>query len=108
MADPATPAPPAPATQVTHPWRATLRTVIAATLASFPLLPTIANQLGLGAIPAVAGILVLVGAITRAMASPLVEDFLHEFVPWLAARPAPGTSSGDIGPPPPLVPSDPG
>lgn len=76
-------------TQSKHPHRATVRTVLAAVVALLPLLPAIVDEFHLGAIPAVAAALVIVGTITRVLAMPDVEAWLHEYVPWLAAQPAP-------------------
>lgn len=75
-------------TQVRHPWRATFRTVVAATLAALTLLPVAAATAGLDAVPAVAQVLAVTGAITRVLALPGVDAWLRTYVPWLAAAPA--------------------
>lgn len=76
-----------PTTQSAHPWRATLRTALAAAVALAPALPEIARTAGVATVPVVAGALVLAGGVTRVLASPAVEDWLRDFVPWLAAAP---------------------
>lgn len=94
MSDPTAPAPvpppppgPAPATQVVHPWRATVRTVVAAALAIIPVLPAIAESLGIATIPVVATILTVAGGVTRILAIPAVEEWLHDHLPGMAAKP---------------------
>lgn len=75
-------------TQVRRPWRATTRTVLAATIALAAMLPLIVDASGLdGTAAPVAGALAIAGAITRVMALPSVEVFLRRFLPWLAADP---------------------
>lgn len=68
-----------------HPWRRTARTVLAVVLALLPMLPAIADQLGVAAVPVVASLLALAAAVTRVLAMPQVEVLLRRFVPWLAA-----------------------
>lgn len=75
------------ATQVRHPWRATLRTVIAGAVAALPLLPEIAAGLHLGTGGTVGQFLVITAAATRLLARPGVEAWLHQYAPWLAAQP---------------------
>ena len=74
-------------TQTRHPWRATVRTVFAATVALLSLLPVIAATAGVDTVPAIAQVLVVAGAVTRVLALPGVERFLELYVPWLAASP---------------------
>ena len=75
-------------TQVTHPWRATVRTVFAVLVGFafvFPVLISAFNvpdQYGVGAAVAVTG------AVTRFLAVPTVNAFLEQFVPWLGASKA--------------------
>jgi hypothetical protein len=66
--DPVTPAP----TQTVHPWRATVRTVLAA----LPLLPIIAVALGVDTVPWVAAAIGFVAGITRVIAIPEVNAWL--------------------------------
>ncbi|MFY1669484.1 hypothetical protein ACN27G_05950 [Plantactinospora sp. WMMB334] len=79
---------PAP-TQTRHPWRATVRTGVAAVLGAVSLLPTVAVTAGVDAVPAVAQAVVVAGAITRVMALPGVDEWLRRFAPWLATEPTP-------------------
>ena len=72
-------------TQSRHPWRATVRTVIAATLGLLPLLPVIAATAHVDTVPIVAGVLVVVGTVTRVLAVPAVDNWLRRYLPWLAA-----------------------
>ena len=76
-------------TQVKRPWRATLRTAFAATIAIATLMPFIVEASGLDpqVYPWLGGILAVAAAITRIMALPQVEAFLQRFVPFLAATP---------------------
>lgn len=76
-------------TQSAHPWRATIRTVLAvvvALAAGAPLIYTAIMQADPVTATGAAGVaLAVAGAITRVMALPFVETFLRRFVPWLAA-----------------------
>lgn len=74
-------------TQTAHPWRATARTVFAATVALLTLLPVIAATAQIDTVAWVAQVLVVTGAVTRVLALPGVESFLETYLPWLAARP---------------------
>ncbi|WP_461634515.1 hypothetical protein [Glutamicibacter soli] len=76
-------------TQSQHPWRATIRTILAIVIALAAIAPVVytaatmqSPELATGA---AAAALTLAGAITRIMALPVVETFLQRFVPWLAA-----------------------
>lgn len=71
-------------TQSQHPWRATLRTVVAALVAILPALPTILSELGLGGLPWVAVFLAAIGAVTRVLAMPSVIAWVREYAKWLA------------------------
>jgi hypothetical protein len=81
-------------TQVARPWRATVRTVFQALVALAVMAPILVEAAGVdpAAIPWLAGVLALCGAVARVMALPVVEEFLGRFIPWLAADP---TSGGD-------------
>lgn len=74
-------------TQTRYPWRATLRTVLAALVGALSLLPTIAVTAGIDTVPAVAQAVVVAGAITRVLANPAVDAWLRRYLPWLAAAP---------------------
>jgi hypothetical protein len=80
------------ATQVRHPWRATLRTAVAAGVALLSLLPTIAIVGHLGAVPGVAQVLTVAGGVTRVLAIPAVDLWVRRYAPWLAPQP-PGSAS---------------
>lgn len=76
-------------TQSQHPWRATVRTVLAIIIALAAMAPVVytaatmqSPELATGA---AAAALTIAGAITRIMALPVVEAFLQRFLPWLAA-----------------------
>lgn len=75
-------------TQTRHPWRATLRTVVAAGVGLATLAPTIAAAAHVETVPAVAQVLVVTGAITRVLAAPGVDRWVRKYAPWLAASPA--------------------
>lgn len=74
-------------TQTRHPWRATARTIFALTVAGASLLPYVAAEAHIDAVPGVAQVLGVAGAVTRVLAMPRVNEFLRDFVPWLAATP---------------------
>lgn len=74
-------------TQVKYPWRATVRTIFAAVIGIIPLLPLVAGAAGMSAIPWVAGVLALAGAVTRVLAVPGVEAWLRKYFSWLSAEP---------------------
>ena len=84
-------------TQVAHPWRATVRTVVQVTVALAALLPFIIEAVGLStSLPFVAGVLAVAAAITRVAALPQVEAFLSRFVPWLATGVHAETDADDL------------
>lgn len=77
-------------TQTRHPWRAVYRTVVAAipgALTLLYLLPAIAREAGIAQVGWVAAALTVTAAITRVLAMPAVEVWLHKHLPDLAARP---------------------
>lgn len=76
-----------PPTQTQHPWRATARTIAAATVAALPILPVVVDQLGATGLPWVAGVVAAAGALTRVLAIPAVDDWLRDYAPWLSAQP---------------------
>lgn len=78
-----------PATQTRHPWRATLRTAVAAAIGVLPLLPEIVAGLHIGTAGTVGQFLVITSGITRLLARPDVEAWLRTYLPWLAAQPHP-------------------
>lgn len=76
------------ATQIEHPWRATVRTLFASIVGLSASWLLIIGALGLDtAIPWVATSITVTGAITRVMALPAVIDWLEKFLPWLAPAP---------------------
>lgn len=78
-----------PPTQTRHPWRATTRTMLAAAVALLPILPTLADQLGVATIPWVAAILTAAGTATRILAMPAVDAWLSEHLRGLlSAQPS--------------------
>lgn len=78
--------PPHPS-QVAHPWRAAVRTVITAGIALIPILPQIADVANVDEIPAVARFLATTLVIQRVITLPAVEQWFKRYVPWLAAEP---------------------
>lgn len=79
-----------PATQVKRPWRTTVRSSVQLALAIASLLPFVIGGVytDTDQAPVVIGqVLAVAATITRVMALPQVEDFLRQFVPWLAAEP---------------------
>jgi hypothetical protein len=79
-------------TQSQHPWRATVRTLLAATIGLLSLLPDIAMVAGVDTNVAVVQVLAVTGGITRVLAMPGVDAWLRRYVPWLAASPNPPVS----------------
>jgi hypothetical protein len=75
-------------TQTRHPWRATLRTVVAAGVGLATLAPTIAIAAHVDTVPAVVQVLGVTGAITRVLAAPGVDRWVRRYLPWLAASPS--------------------
>ena len=86
---------PAPATQSTHPWRTTARTLLQGALAlaaAAPLLyQAVTGQDPAAATGAAATVLAVLAAVTRAMATPAVTDWLRRHAPALAPDSAPPT-----------------
>lgn len=80
---------PAAASQTRHPWRATLRTTLAASWGLIPLLPYIATSARVDTVPAVASVLTITAAVTRIAADPRVEAWIHRYLSPLAAEPTP-------------------
>ena len=76
-------------TQVKHPWRATARTGIAMLVGIASLLSEVLTELNInGTILGGQALTVALG-VTRVLALPGVETFLHRYAPWLAAQPKP-------------------
>lgn len=80
--------PPVP-TQVKQPWRTTVRSVFQALLSFLIIVPIIVQTAGLDpeVYPWLGGVLAVIAAIVRVMALPQVEDFLRNYVSFLAAQP---------------------
>lgn len=89
-------------TQVSRPWRATVRTLFQALVSFAALAPLLAAAVEEATGYDVHGVrfvvvaLAVAAAITRIMAIPAVEAFLARFLPFLAADPASRTP-GDAG-----------
>ncbi|WP_280389322.1 hypothetical protein [Nocardia wallacei] len=75
------------ASQVSHPWRATARTVLQLVVGLAVALPTLVGLLGLPPSAGLTAALGVAAVITRVMAMPQVEALLRQFAPWLAAEP---------------------
>lgn len=76
-------------TQSVRPWRAVIRTLIVAVIALIPIFQSAAVELGINEIPWIAGTLVFMAALQRALAVPAVEIFLQRYAPLLAAEVVP-------------------
>lgn len=74
-----------PPTQAIRPWRSTLRTMIAASIAFIPVGQLIARETEIDTLPYIASFLALGTVITRVMAMPVTEAWLRRYAPWLAA-----------------------
>lgn len=76
--------------QVTYPWRATLRTVIVAAIGLLPLLPEIAKAAHVETVPVVVATLTITAAIQRVLAVPGVDKWLRDNTQWLSSEPYEG------------------
>ena len=76
-------------TQSKHPWRAVVRTIFAAVVALAAMAGPIYEAITGGSPEAATGftaiMLAITGAITRVLALPQVDQWLHVFAPWLAS-----------------------
>lgn len=82
-----------PSTQVRYPWRASVRTAIAAGAAALIAFPDIARVLSIENLPGVALIMGISLALTRVLALPSVDAWLNRYAPWVAATPPADTDS---------------
>lgn len=89
-------------TQVLHPTRATIRTVLAAVVAFAGIFPLIVNTAHLPEWSGVTVAVAVAAGITRVMALPAVENFLHTYVPWLSAAPS-TPAAADVAVPEPTA-----
>jgi hypothetical protein len=80
-------------TQVRRPWRSTARTIFQATISLAAMWGLIVAALDLPDWAWVGTSIAVAGGITRVMAIPAVEAWLRRFFPFLAAAPAPKTTS---------------
>lgn len=74
-------------TQTRHPWRATLRTVVAALVGLLGLLPVLATVPGVESVPGWSRAVAIAAVVTRIMAMPGVDEWLRRFLPVLASEP---------------------
>jgi hypothetical protein len=72
-------------TQTKHPWRATVRTWLAAVVGLLPFLPTIAHEFGMEGVGWVAAGLGIVGGVTRLLAVPGINGWLQRYASVFAA-----------------------
>ena len=77
---------PAP-TQTRHPGRATFRTVVAGLVGLLSLLPWIIAGAHLDGTVLGGQAVAVAGAVTRVLAIPAVNDWVTQFLPWLAPAP---------------------
>lgn len=82
------PTPTPTTTQIRHPWRATARTLFAASVGALSLLPTVAIAAGVDTVPLVAQAVGVASAVTRVLALPGVDAWLRTYAPFLASAPA--------------------
>lgn len=82
-----------PSTQVRYPWRASVRTAIAAGAAALIAFPDVARVLSIENLPGVALIMGISLALTRVLALPSVDAWLNRYAPWVAATPPADTDS---------------
>ena len=77
---------PAP-TQTRHPWRATIRTAVAAAIGLLSLAPLILAGAHLEGTVLGGQALAVSAAVTRVLAIPAVNAWVTEYLPWLAPTP---------------------
>lgn len=78
-----------PPTQTRHPWRATVRTVIIATIGAIPIIAELTNGLAATygeAIPLLAQSAIITAIISRVLTTPAAEEWLARYIPSLAAE----------------------
>ncbi len=78
---------PQQSTQLRHPWRATLRTVAAGIVALAPVTGEIMAGAHLNTTAVGGQIIGYAAATTRILAIPAVDNWLREYLPWLATSP---------------------
>lgn len=83
------------ATQIQHPWRATIRTLFAGIIAFAAMYPAIITAAGLPETAWVSASIALSAGITRVMALPAVNAFIAQFLPWLAPEKPAANTSGE-------------
>lgn len=94
-----------PSTQVRYPWRAAVRTSLAAGTAALIAFPDIARVLSIEHLPGVALVMAISLALTRVFALPSVDAWLDRYAPWLASSP-PATTKADTDSPDPPADTD--
>lgn len=60
-----------------------IRSAVAATIGLLPVLPVVADQLGLMGIPWVAATVAIAAAISRIIASAQAQAWIQKFAPWI-------------------------
>lgn len=60
-----------------------IRATLAATIGLLPVLPVVADQLGLMGIPWVAATVAIAAAISRIIASAQAQAWIQKYAPWL-------------------------
>ena len=74
-------------TQVKHPLRAVARTVFGALIGAAIILPEVVHEMGWDGAAWLSIPLAVGGGITRLLAIPAVNEWLRQYVPFLAAKP---------------------
>lgn len=90
-----------PSTQVRYPWRAAVRTALAAGVAALIAFPDIVRVLKIEDLPGVAAIMAISLGLTRVFTLPKVDAWLKRFAPWLASSPPAHTKDDTDSPEPP-------
>lgn len=68
---------------VSEKFTAGIRATIAATIGLLPVIPVVADQLGLMGIPWVAATVAIAAAISRIISSAQAQVWIQKFAPWL-------------------------
>jgi hypothetical protein len=75
-------------TQVTYPWRSTIRTAFQVAIAACAIWALVVEAAGVDQTNTIiASTIAAAAGVNRIMALPAVNDFIAKFVPWLAAEP---------------------
>jgi len=70
-----------------RPWRATLKPVLAASVAALPLAEVAAKYFPLESVPVAAAVVAAAASAARFLTEPSVDRYLRTHIPWLTTPP---------------------